>query len=322
MLTKIDALFSSAAQVRRGNKGGTFVCCHCDRETERRSNSQKMCADCKKIRTAEIHKAKHARKQEARGVVLCGTPIKCAGCDAQIVRRNSNHRFCTDCRKEADRAKWRAYTQKRDGVLVPCGETIACEGCGCGIVKRGGQQKYCSDCRKESQRTIDRLLKRQQKGGDVATIGDPMTCCGCDKQIIRLGAAQQFCEPCAKKSKLKLARKWRREARRDPMRRLNWNLSSAICRSLKRGGKGKRSWETLVGYTFDDLAKHLSRKFKKGMTFENHGEWHIDHIRPLASFNFETPDDPEFKIAWSLSNLQPLWAAENIAKRDKLIYLL
>jgi hypothetical protein len=54
------------------------------------------------------------------------------------------------------------------------------------------------------------------------------------------------------------------------------------------------------------------------MSWENYGEWQIDHIIPLAAFNYETPFDMDFQRAWSLSNLQPLWALENMSKGDKL----
>ena len=48
----------------------------------------------------------------------------------------------------------------------------------------------------------------------------------------------------------------------------------------------------------------------------------IDHITPLSSFNFETPDDPEFKAAWALSNLRPMWGPDNISKSAKRTHLL
>ena len=64
---------------------------------------------------------------------------------------------------------------------------------------------------------------------------------------------------------------------------------------------------------------HLEKQFKEGMTWNNYGYygWHIDHIRPVSSFNFNSYDDPEFKECWALSNLQPLWGKENISKKDK-----
>jgi len=53
------------------------------------------------------------------------------------------------------------------------------------------------------------------------------------------------------------------------------------------------------------------------MTWQNYGEWHIDHIRPLCSFDFESTQDASFKKAWSLDNLQPLWAEDNLVKGGK-----
>jgi putative phage-type endonuclease len=64
-----------------------------------------------------------------------------------------------------------------------------------------------------------------------------------------------------------------------------------------------------------DECDFLETKFKEGMTWENHGEWHIDHIKPCASFNLL--DDYEQKKCFHYKNLQPLWATENLRKGDK-----
>lgn len=70
------------------------------------------------------------------------------------------------------------------------------------------------------------------------------------------------------------------------------------------------------------MRNHLEAQFAPGMTWENHGNgdgrWHVDHKIPLSAFNYETPDDIDFKRCWALSNLQPMWAADNIKKGAKL----
>lgn len=91
---------------------------------------------------------------------------------------------------------------------------------------------------------------------------------------------------------------------------------------LKRGGKGGAKTEALVGWTMAELREHLQRQFLPGMSWENMGEWHIDHIVPLSSFTISGPDDPEFRRAWALTNLRPLWAKENLSKRDRVVSLL
>ena len=95
------------------------------------------------------------------------------------------------------------------------------------------------------------------------------------------------------------------------------NVSSAIRLSLK-GMKCGRSWESLVGYTLVDLKSHLESLFVASMNWDNYGEWHIDHIIPQSRFNFNDAEDIDFKLCWSLDNLQPLWAKDNIYKSDNI----
>jgi hypothetical protein len=112
----------------------------------------------------------------------------------------------------------------------------------------------------------------------------------------------------------KLGRKRRMES---PSIRLTLYMRVAIKRGLSHGSKRSRRTFALLGFSADDLRAHLETKFKPGMDWNNYGEWHIDHIRPLASFSFDTPDHPDFRKAWGLSNLQPLWARENLSKGAK-----
>ena len=73
----------------------------------------------------------------------------------------------------------------------------------------------------------------------------------------------------------------------------------------------------LLGCSISFFKGFLESKFKEGMTWENHGEWHIDHIKPCASFNLLNED--EQKKCFHYTNLQPLWASENLSKGCKYI---
>ena len=53
------------------------------------------------------------------------------------------------------------------------------------------------------------------------------------------------------------------------------------------------------------------------MSWDNYGEWHLDHIKPKSLFNIKEFGDEEFIGCWSMENLQPLWARENMSKGDK-----
>ena len=119
----------------------------------------------------------------------------------------------------------------------------------------------------------------------------------------------------------KKGRKYDASRRKDPIIRLNQNISGGIRSSLKSKGLSKkgRHWEDLVGYTSQELRDHLENLFQLGMTWRNMKEWHIDHVLPLSFFKYKSTDDVEFKYCWSLNNLQPLWAKDNIRKSNKII---
>jgi len=102
--------------------------------------------------------------------------------------------------------------------------------------------------------------------------------------------------------------------------KLQNSISGGINHSLKSGSKACRHWETLVGYTVNELKLHLEKNFLPGMSWGNYGcrGWHIDHKIPVSAFNFEIPEDIDFGRCWALGNLQPLWAKDNLVKYNKL----
>lgn len=111
-----------------------------------------------------------------------------------------------------------------------------------------------------------------------------------------------------------------REYNKIPKNRLNARISAGIRFSLK-GNKNGSHWEKLVGYTLKQLMSHLEKQFSKGMTWDKFvkRKIHIDHIIPVSAFNFQKPEDIDFKRCWALKNLRPLWAEENMCKNAKLI---
>lgn len=109
----------------------------------------------------------------------------------------------------------------------------------------------------------------------------------------------------------------KRKARKDPIYRLNRAISGNIRHSLKNKKNGYK-WELLVGYTSKELKKHLEKQFTGGMSWDNYGKWHIDHKVPTKVFNFSKSEHLDFKRCWALNNLQPLWAEDNMSKKDKL----
>jgi hypothetical protein len=120
--------------------------------------------------------------------------------------------------------------------------------------------------------------------------------------------------------KIREARKKYYEKKRStPKGRVELNVSNNMRSALKKGAKANRSVFKILGYTVEALMTHLEQRFQSGMTWENYGDWHIDHIVPLAAHQYDSTEDLEFKKAWALSNLQPLWAADNCSKGAKIL---
>ena len=83
----------------------------------------------------------------------------------------------------------------------------------------------------------------------------------------------------------------------------------------KENARERSEMEIIVGCNKKTLRLYLESKFKPGMNWKNHGEWHIDHIKPLSSFNSKNFED--IKKANNYKNLQPLWAQENLKKGNR-----
>ena len=98
-------------------------------------------------------------------------------------------------------------------------------------------------------------------------------------------------------------------------------VSTSLSYCLRRVGLSKQSrhWEDILGYTTEDLMNRLEPLFQDGMSWDNYGEWEIDHIIPISLFEIQEVGDDEFKRCWSLTNLQPLWAIDNAKKQNKIL---
>lgn len=89
-------------------------------------------------------------------------------------------------------------------------------------------------------------------------------------------------------------------------------------RSIKSPYKKTSKVYFYIGCSYEDLRNHIEKQFLKGMTWENHGEWHLDHIIPMSS----AKTFKDVKKLSNFTNLRPLWRKDNIAKKDKKLFLI
>jgi hypothetical protein len=208
--------------------------------------------------------------------------------------RTNSKVYCKACRLEKKRESWRnaAKTQRRkNGIAQVKGTTFVCVECGCtAVATSGNEQKYCKDCAV----VVD--LRNARKHSKLRT-SNP-----------------------ARRDNFN---RWFREQANRPEILLSRRMKRLVALSLcDKGGKGGKSWKSLVGYSVEELRRHVELQFLPGMSWENRSKWHLDHIVPLSSFNFSSHGDPEFKAAWAITNLRPLWGTDNVRKQAKRIFLI
>lgn len=213
--------------------------------------------------------------------------------------------------------------------------TAPCADCTKPFARYCGHQVRCADCNRgrrtrqwRARKSADQTWRKEQTAKNKARLlanpekaalynarrrvkyvyaaqryANPLICQDCGKTETRVSGRQIVCTACAKIK-----------------RPLSARMSERIRQSLFHGKNA--SWTKLVDYTIDDLRRHLERQFTKGMSWDNFGEWHIDHIVPIARFTFYSADDEQFRQCWSLTNLRPLWARENMTKGSRRELLL
>lgn len=123
-------------------------------------------------------------------------------------------------------------------------------------------------------------------------------------------------------------KQWQKENRKriEETRRKRWEkypelklkarLRSYFWFQLKKSDSRKSdSSIKLLGCSIDEFKLHLEKKFTIGMSWNTYGMWHLDHIRPCASFNLSDP--VQLAECFHFTNFQPLWAADNLQKGSK-----
>lgn len=187
----------------------------------------------------------------------------------------------------------------------------------CGVVKDldeyhrmfgqpDGRRPVCKTCRKsdgaaEYQKTRPKRIKYQEgyRAKNRAMLADKQ------REYLLLH-----------RTRIRLKRReWERlRVATDVNFRLRRRLRARVHSALKASGGAKKAAATmdLIGCSAENLRAHIERQFRPGMSWGNVGRWHIDHIRPCASFDLTDP--AQQRACFHYTNLQPLWAADNLRK--------
>jgi hypothetical protein len=190
-----------------------------------------------------------------------------------------------------------------------------------------GLNSWCRDCKAEANRRYRQTPQGQAKHAEYNRRWrqNPE-----NRAKQSEAARRRYSNPENRAKQADAARRWhqssggrdwrsryvRRRRQTNPQFRLANRLRGRLRQALKGTRKSARTLD-MLGCTLEHLIKHLESRFQTGMSWLNQGKWHIDHIRPLASFDLSDPEQQRMACHWT--NLQPLWAIDNLRKNDRII---
>jgi hypothetical protein len=225
-----------------------------------------------------------------------------------------------------------------------------------GYLQRSHDTPTCNKCSHKG-RTLSEDHKQKMSeaaGGSNKPINNKLTCqvngrthykdecpkCNKDKGFIQKNNIGNMCRSCAnsiakkgkpspKKGKPSNVIPWNKGIKYGKVstiqKKIKQSMKSGISSRLKKrnSSKNKASTFKILSFSLKTLMEHLEKQFYPNpdtgetMTWDNYGKWHLDHVIPDSWFTYSSIEDEGFRKSWSLENLQPLWAKENIRKSNR-----
>ena len=259
------------------------------------------------------------------------TAVRCAWC-ANVLPRCAFNKNCSSktgleysckqCRKECRKQFREAHTMSdiTDQRCGACANVLPRSAFHKNLATKTGLDTKCKQCRKEvytnphARRLRNEYQRKRYREDEKYR----------EKNIdaSRKSFQRNYSNPEYRKKKLASNAKYcKAQLASNTAFKIKKILRNRVNKALKRHKKkAVKSAKTcnLLGCTIPFFMKHIEKQFKSGMSWENQGQWHVDHIRPCASFDLTQPEQQ--RICFNYKNLQPLWAADNMKKGAKLDY--
>jgi hypothetical protein len=299
--------------VRRESKDGRETICKscCKRILEAVKNERnvsKTCNKCNEEKLVEEFFTDKSKKDGKRTICkLC-----CKKIQQEIQKKNletkkpaKGNKVCSKCFKDKPVTDYYRENTTLDGFKAKCKE---CSENDKAIYKKYNGEKIKEQGKKYSQTERAKMLRTLRKGKNRES-GRKWR--EKNKELIR-----RKDKVYRQNNRYKINRRVKIRLLTSPQAKLGHNLRARFHDALKRNCITKKcSVINLIGCSIMELKEHLSKIFKEGMCWENYGKWHIDHILPIASFDLT--DIEQQKKCFHFTNLQPLWAEENLKKGKK-----
>jgi hypothetical protein len=228
--------------------------------------------------------------------------INCNNCKLSLdinnfSKNNKNdklYKSCNDCRvkQKIYSERYKCEHKKRKSYCRECG--------GGGICEHQKQKSTCKECEGGNICQHKKIKSKCIKcgGGSICKHNKI-------KSICKDCGGGSICEHKIQKRQCKIC---------DPLGHLSQIVRGRIYKSLKNNKE--LSSQNYLGCNIEELKIHIENQFLEGMSWENYGEWHIDHITPLK---YQNPTLEESIERLHFSNTQPLWATDNMSKGNRFI---
>jgi predicted nucleic acid-binding Zn ribbon protein len=281
-------------------------CPVCHKEFIPTRSGQKRCsASCNRKWTGIIRK----KPDKEHTCLYCGKTF--------ITSRNS--KYCSgSCSRNDWRKKHRKPIERIKKEKPPRKKCVICG-------KEVGYHRY-KTCSKECEKVLQLQAKRKYNNKVYKpkhTQSAVRVCLNCCREFT--GRIKYCSENCAreyydknirdKQRTREIRKKYKLSHKKTLRDKIRKKISNKISRVLN-GERRSVNYKDVLYYSDSQLKSHLEKQFRDGMSWDNYGEWHIDHKIPVSAFNLMCDED--IKRCWSLKNLQPLFADENIRKSNKL----
>lgn len=196
--------------------------------------------------------------------------------------------------------------------------------------ERYNANSTCVQCSRDISREVYRR-RMEREGKPERVLYTPEEAKERIRQRDRERNARRRADPVYVEKQKEAKRRWResnREAHRAATREYEnrqrkenpqWRLAKNLRNRLRKALRGETTGVSAVrdlGTSIPEFQKYIANLFEEGMTWENYGEWHLDHIVPLSAFDLT--DEDQVRVACHYTNIQPLWAEDNMRKGNKL----
>jgi predicted nucleic acid-binding Zn ribbon protein len=234
---------------------------------------------------------------------------RCVICGTVFLAKQVNYKTCsTNCSKIFNKQQQKLYySNNKENIIARLNANakrqlcnLICTVCSKEFKNRAGTQCCSDECREKLNaiKSTFRYKHRQYKN----------TCIECGKDFIKSIQSEHCSTMCYQRHKTKYVRdRYHNDVNFKLAAKLRSRLNKALCGHAKRGSSVKD-----LGCSISELKLYLESKWLPGMSWENHGQWHIDHVVPLFSFNLS--DREQLLKACHYSNLQPLWTDDHNKK--------